>query len=174
MSNQPQNINFLSQLSFQLIVKNIPTVTYFCQRANIPGLVLGVASQPTYFAFPIPRSGDLLFNEFNITFKIDEELKAYLEIWNWMCGLGFPVEFKQYRDLLMKDFNLHPGVGSTVSDMTLVVLNNKHNPIFEVVFEDAFPTNLSDLELTPTDPDISYLTATCTFVYKIYHFRKLP
>jgi len=173
MSNDITNINFLSPFSFELIIKNKPNVTYFCQRANIPGLSLGFAPQPTFFASPIPRPGDLVYNDLTISFKVDESLNSYREIWNWMVALGFPVDFSQYKNILQQDSPLRPGVGETVSDLTLMVLDNNHRPRFEITFEDAFPITLSDLTFDATETDVNFLTAEVSFKYKLYQIHPI-
>lgn len=170
---QPENINFLSPLGFKFTIKKTPHVNYFLQRITIPGLVLGSANQPTFFAFPIPWSGDLLFNDLTITFKVDEDLKNYLEIWQWMVELGFPSEFKQYRDILHRNEEYHPKVGETTTDGTLIVYSNKMQPQYEIVFEDMWPTTLSDLTFESTNPDVVHITCDVSFKFKLYKIRPL-
>ena len=51
---------------------------------------MGNATQPTYLKdLPIP--GDKMeFEDLNVRFLVDENLENYMEIQNWMRGLGFP------------------------------------------------------------------------------------
>lgn len=170
---QPTNTNFLSQLGFHLIIKRLPEVQYFIQGINIPGINLGAANQPTPFAMPVPYSGDLTYNDLTITFKLDEELKGYLSIWNWMVGLGFPHDFDQYKELAEENKSPVNPKGMLYSDIKLVVLDNKQNAKLEVTFEDCFPTTLSDIEFATTDPTVMYLTANATFKYTLYTISKI-
>jgi len=169
---QPTNINMLSQFGFRLIINRLPSVEYFIQHINLPGLNLGAANQPTPFANPVPYSGDLTFNDLSISFKLDEGLQNYMEIWEWMIGLGFPHDFGQYKDLMERNQALNPEKGELYSNITLAILDNKHNPKFEVMFEDCFPTMLSDIEFGSTDTTIQYLTANVTFKYTLYTIKK--
>ena len=174
MPAQPSNVNFLSGFGFSLEVKNLPNVDYFIQKISVPGLTLGQANQPTPLAFPVPYPGDLTFNDLVMTFKIDEALKSYTEIWNWMTLLGSPSTFSQYATILQKDQDINPGPGATMSPATLTIYNNKYNPIFRINFMDIWPSSLSDINFDATSADVTYLTADVTFKYTLYTIEKLP
>ena len=69
----------------------------------MPGLDLGVATQATYLT-DIPRAGEkLTFGDLTLTFLVDEDLSNYLEIQNWMRGLGFPESLDQIYDWQSKE-----------------------------------------------------------------------
>ena len=54
------------------------------------GLDLGVATQNNYLT-DIPRPGEkITFGDLTLSFLVDEDLSNYLEIQNWMRGIGFP------------------------------------------------------------------------------------
>lgn len=166
---QPKNTNYLSQLGYRLIIQRLPEVEYFLQRVNIPGINVGAANRPTPFASPVPYSGDITYNDLMFSFKLDADLKSYLSIWLWMVGLGFPEKFEQYRELALsnKQFSAFEE-GMVASNIKLMLLNNKHNPIYEIEFYSCWPTSLSDLTLTSTDTTVDYLTAEATFKYTYY------
>jgi hypothetical protein len=168
------NYNFLSQLGFKLVIHRLEAIEYLVQKVNLPGLNLGFATRFTPFAQD-PRSGDLTFNDFQISFKFDKELKSYLSIWNWMTALGFPQNFGQYKELMEKNpLFANFEEGEITSDITLMVLDNKHIPIFKCVFISCFPIALSDLQLNSTDTDVMYLTADTTFKYTYYTIKPYP
>jgi hypothetical protein len=170
---QPSNINYLSQLGYRLIIHRLPEVEYFLQRVNIPGINVGAANRPTPFASPIPYSGDITYNDLTFSFKLDADLKGYLSIWEWMVALGFPEKFDQYRELATTNEPLSAfEEGMVASNIKLMLLNNKHNPIYEIDFYSCWPTALSDLTLTSTDTNVDYLTAEVTFKYSYYTISK--
>ena len=85
---QIENRNFLSSVKFRFTLNRAPKVAFLTNSVNIPGIELGVAKQSTY-TNNIPIPGDMMeFNDFNIRFLVDEDLKNYMEIQNWMRGLG--------------------------------------------------------------------------------------
>ena len=47
------------------------------------------------------------------------------------------------------------------------------NGNFEILFHDLFPTSISEIQFDSTLSDIDYLTATATFRYLLYEFRKI-
>jgi hypothetical protein len=94
-TGQPENRNFLSPTGFKFSLKRTPKVAFFCNSANIPELTLGIAVQPTYLK-DIELPGDkLIFGDLTLRFLVDEDLKNYLEIQNWMRGLGYPESLQE-------------------------------------------------------------------------------
>ena len=93
------NRNFLSPTGFKFGLKRSPGVAFFCNQANIPSLDLGVAEQPSYLK-DIPIPGDKMqFGDLNLRFLVDEDLVNFMEIQNWMRGLGFPESLAEFNDL---------------------------------------------------------------------------
>ena len=164
------NRNFLSPLGFKFALKRSPGVAFFCNEANIPSLELGIAVQPTYLK-DIDRPGDkITFGDLNLRFLVDEDLINYMEIQNWIRGLGFPESLDQFQEL--KDENILGPMGKSnddiYSDGTLQILSSNLVPKFQVIFRDLFPVSLSTVTFDATDTDIEYFTADVGFKYTIY------
>ena len=47
-------------------------------------------------------------------------------------------------------------------------MTSKNNPVVEVRFSDLYPVALSGLAFNQQEGDVTYLTATATFTYKLY------
>ena len=91
---QIKNRNFLSPTGFKFTLSRAPKVAFFSNSANIPGLNFGVAIQPTYLK-DIPTPGDKIeFEDFTLRFLVDEDLSNYMQIQNWIRGLGYPDSLK--------------------------------------------------------------------------------
>ena len=102
-AGQPDNRNFLSPTGFKFTLKRVPKVSFFCNSANIPDLTLGVATQPTYLK-DIDIPGDkIIFGDLNLRFLVDENLENYMELQNWMRGLGYPESLKEIYDFKILD-----------------------------------------------------------------------
>lgn len=170
LNKQPTNNNFLSPLGLRFTIKKAPLVSYFVQSCNIPSVSIDRIEIPNPFIkYPVPGS-QLTYNPLVLTFKVDEDLKNYLEIYNWLLGLGFPDDFEQYRQIN----NADPMSGEGIySDCTLTVLSSAQNPNFEVVYLDAYPTSLSDLTFDTREQDVNYLEATSTFAYRRYRVNNV-
>ena len=170
-ANQIQNRNFLSPVGFKFSLTRTPKVAFFGNSANVPGLTLGVAEQPTYLK-DIPVPGDKIeFQDFTLRFIVDENLENYMEIQKWIRGLGFPESLKEIYDLQdskrYTDANREK-IMDIYSDGTLFILNSNNNINFQVKFKDMFPYQLTDLSFDATDVDIEYFTAEVSFKYTIY------
>jgi len=166
LERQPSNTDGTRAPNFQVVFARMPITTYFCQSAVIPGLTLGVADFPTPFV-NIPEPGEILvFESFNATFEVTEDLANWKEISDWMFGLGFPKEFGQFRTLDDSDFKLK-------SDFTLQILTNALNPCKEIRFYDGFPVSLGSVEYNTTSADSGEIvTSTFEMRYSHYEFKE--
>jgi hypothetical protein len=178
-SNLPTNKNFLSPLGFTFSIKKTPTVNYFCQTAEIPTISLGQADIQTPFV-RIPVPGDHIeFGTFTMSFLVDEDLRNYTEIFDWIIALGFPDNFNQFRSVasntrgqFLGQSNPLSGTG-VYSDASLMVLNSVKAPILEVVLKDAYPVSLSGVDFNTQSSDVDYVAATATFAYRSFTLNRL-
>jgi len=176
-----ENRNFLSPVGFKFGLKRSPAVAFFCNEANIPSIDLGIAEQPSYLK-NIPVPGDKIqFGDLSLRFLVDEDLKNYMEIQNWIRGLGYPESLQEFQDLddsgYLNDrtaFGFYKqGRDDIYSDGTLQILSSNLVPQFQVVFNDLFPYSLSTITFDATDTDIEYFTADVSFKYTIYRLTDL-
>jgi len=171
-NEQLTNRNFLSPIGFIFILDKARKVSFLCQKAEIPTVELGQVDIPTRGLVPIPVEGNMRYNDFSVEFIVDEDLKNYMELHNWMRALGTPQELaerKTWKDLHEKT----PTQDGRFSDATLQVLNNNNNANFDVVFKDLFPVNLSTLSFDVTANDNDFFTASATFRYTLYEIRNV-
>ena len=171
------NRNFLSPTGFKFALKRSPGVAFFCNQANIPSLDLGIAEQPTYLK-NIDVPGDKIqFGDLNLRFLVDEDLVNYMELQNWIRGLGFPDSLKEFDELEKESILGMQKFGqegdNIYSDGTLQILSSNLVPKFQVVFNDMFPYSLSTVSFDATDTDIEYFTADVAFKYTIYNLTDL-
>lgn len=171
-AKQISNRNYLSPVGFKFSITKIPKVDFFSNSAEIPGINLGVAMQPTYLK-DIPVPGDkLTYDDFSLEFFVDENLENYLQVHNWLRGLGYPNSIQEFIDLKAND-EYFPNTSSKnsfneYSDGTLTIYNSNFNPIVDVHFKGLFPTSLSTIKFDAKSTDINYVVAEVTFKYSIY------
>lgn len=152
--NQPKNKNFLSALGFDFSLQRLPTTSFSVVRCTLPGLSADPVLVKTPFT-QIPMPNDKIqWGTFQMTFKVDEDMENWLEIFDWMTGLGFPESFEQRASL--------KGLSS---DASLVILTNKKNSNLIFNFQNLFPTQLSEVDFNVQTEDVEYPEATVTFVY---------
>lgn len=171
-AKQISNRNYLSPVGFKFSITKTPKVDFFSNSAEIPGINLGVAIQPTYLK-DIPIPGDkLTYDDFSLEFFVDENLENYLQVHNWLRGLGYPNSIQEFIDLKAND-EYFPNTSSKnsfneYSDGTLTIYNSNFNPIVDVHFKGLFPTSLSTIKFDAKSTDINYVVAEVTFKYSIY------
>ena len=170
------NRNFLAPTGFKFSLKRSPGVAFFCNQANIPSLDLGIATQPSYLK-DIDVPGDKIqFGDLTLRFLVDEDLVNYMEIQNWIRGLGYPESIQEFNNL--ENEAVLPGnfgrAGDNIySDGTLQILSSNLVAKFNVNFKDMFPYSLSTITFDATDTDIEYFTADVSFKYTIYNLTDL-
>lgn len=189
-ASQPTTYDYASPNQWRINFDRLPLTTWFCTNANIPGITLGEAQFPTPMS-DIPISGDkLTFDTLNIQFLVDEELKNYREMWEWLVGLGFPKQHSQFSDVLSESKlnTVLPGAsrmtysnkagqkttltdGASYSDATMTFYNSKNIAKVEVHFRDIFPTSLSGIDLTTDTSDVEYIRVDASFRYLYYEFK---
>ena len=189
VARQPTKLDYASPTQFKFSINQLPKVEFFTVSANIPDLSLSDVVIPTPFK-PIPVLGqNLTYGNLSITFIVDEFLENYRELHEWLTGIGFPKDRKQFSEFRSNTANRGTAsatpvqdvgkVGKSVSDSamfsdaTLTVLSNKNNPIVEVRFSSMYPVSLGALEFTQQAGDVEYMTVQADFTYQIYEIVSL-
>ena len=173
--NPIENRNFLAPTGFKFVLEKTPAVAFFCQTANIPSLDLGIAVQPTYLK-DIDRPGDKLqFGDLSVRFLVDEDLKNYMELQNWMTVLGYQESLDQIRSFGATGNRAmdQRGEERLYSDGTMTVMNSSFVSNFLIKFQGLFPYSLTTLSFDATDTDIEYFTAEASFKYTYYEITDL-
>ena len=184
-TRQPAKLDYASPIQFRFKCTKLPEVEFTCQTANIPGISLGGATQPTPLV-DIPIPGDKIsFQSLDINFLVDENLNNYKEIHDWLIGIGFPQNHTQFQNLQATGQDRFPGStkstavtgsstpqplseGGTYSDATLTVLNSKNIAKTEIRFQNIYPTSLGSLSYDVKLTDVDYLQASVSFAYMYY------
>jgi hypothetical protein len=156
--------NYLSPIEFEFSVKRLPNVSFFIQRATVPGISIASVQQPTPFNLVYHSPDKMDFQELQITFIVDEEMKNYSEIYNWMIGLAFPRSYSEFSSLRDDENGLY-------SDISLLVKNSHKNPNIQFTFINAFPTTLSEVQLDTTQTDVIYPEVSVSFRYDSFSLK---
>ena len=97
LQSLPENLSLLSPVGFRFLLNNRPHVQYFCQAANVPGISIGTIPHATPLK-TYPIGGDeVTFEELSIRFIIDENMKNWREIYDWIITIGIPNETAQEK-----------------------------------------------------------------------------
>ena len=163
MATNPVTHNALIVNYFQFVLTRVPNMTYFCQSANLPGIVFGSAEQPTTLGFPVKvPTGSFRFEDLELSFRVDENLTNWKEIHTWIKTIG------NYES----DENTLPYSEKT-SDARLLITNSSYRPKIAVNFKHVFPTSLSGLRFNTTAIDSLEMIATVVFGFTGYEIETL-
>jgi len=167
----PTNINPLSPNGFNFVIQKIPTVNFFCQQVNLPGLTFGDPSFATPFA-SVPVPGDhITYDNLTVNFLIDENMENYRSIWNWIVALGFPQSYDQYITFINADQSgILNELAKNYSDGTLEILGSSNTAVATIQFVDMFPVALDTILFQSTNQDVPYIVGNATFRYSYYKF----
>ncbi len=174
-----ENRNFLSPIGFQFTIDRMRGVDFFCQSANIPAISLGAAVTNTMLN-KIPQPGDeIQYEDLFIRFLVDENMKNWYQVANWMREIGTPysnTEFRYNRGDI-RPVNQREATVDYASannqwrcDCSLLVLSSNYRVVSEFVFRDAWPTSLSTLNFDASVPDVNYFTAEVALKYNYYDY----
>jgi len=177
MSFQTQisNRNFLSPGGFRFTLAKYPKVAYFAQMANVPNISMSLVEQPTPYRSTY-LEGTLDYGRFNLQFLVDENMENYLILHNWMRGLAVPEKFEERQQMIdATPENNIKGLGDDLifADGTLTILNSNFQPLYNVVFTNLKPVELSTLEFDGTLSDQEYFQSIVSFDYLSYEIQAI-
>lgn len=151
LTEQPKNINPLADVQFKFDVSALPNTSFFIQTVNLPGISLEaqVVATPQLQNFS-RHTGIITYEALDVTFMIDEYLKNWQEVYEWMIG-----DVSKYTSAV------------------LTLVSSSMNPTMEIHFKDIFPTSLSEIAFDSTTTDPVYQVATVSFNYTEYTIKNL-
>jgi len=163
---QPDTNNYLATNYFQLEITRLPTVTYFCQSVNLPGVSLSPVDLPTALGTrPKFVGGAYDFEQLSVQFMVDENMKNWLEVFDWMKSIG---NMEDYDSVIAssqtQDF---------FSNITIMIMNSTYKPKYYVRIKEAIPISLSGIDFTSVSSETEPVIATATFAYMSYDIKTI-
>jgi hypothetical protein len=158
--------NYLSTGGFILSIKRMPNVEFFTQKATIPGLSASAITTPSPLNQYFEPGDELGYEDLTLEFVIDEDMKNYMEVHDWLVGLTSPQSTDQFKALKNSEFGLK-------SDITLTILNSHKNPTVQVTYYDCFPIGLDSVQMDTNNSDVTYAIANGSFKYNYYTMKSV-
>ena len=183
LSRQPTVFDYSQQSQFKVFLPLFPTTEWFVVRANVPGVSLGQAVQTTPM-IDMPIIGDkLTYDDFYVTFLVDEELKNYTEMHDWLINCAAPQTRSQFQgkerpegipkrpqteimDLILG--NIKESDRDLYSNLDLFIMSSKNNPVVKIQMVEAFPISLTNIEYSHQESDVNYAECTATFAFSYF------
>ena len=176
---RPENRNLLSPNGFIFSINKMRSVDFFCQSASIPAMTMEGVQQGTRFNKVWHPGDEINYEPLALRFLVDENLKNYYQVHDWMRGIATPQSSKEfYFDRgSLESQNKRPSGNSNlgtdnqwVSDCSLFILSSNYQPVSEFVFRDAFPISLSTLAFDTAVDDIQFFTAETYLRYTYFDY----
>ena len=180
LHRQPTVFDYSQSNQFKVYFPIFPTTEWFVVRANIPSVVLGVADQYTPFVQVAMVGDHITYGDFSVTFIVDENLKNYMEMYNWVKNIGFPFSHAQFNKLERPDYSDRSGgtnynaesdtyskanTKDLYTDIILQIMTAKNNLVATCEIYEAFPTTLGSIEYSQQETDMTYATCEVGFAY---------
>ena len=172
--------NLQSSSNFNVIIPRLKNAAYFIQDVTLPGLSSSSANAANQFK-SIPFTPDRLeFGNLEVSIRMQEGMRAWFEVFQWMIGITFPNKHEQYYRLhtnnipeierpAAKELN-----NSNLYDqIVLMILDSNYQPYLEITFKDAYTISMSDLTFTSQDDKNETMTFNVTFTYDYYRVTEL-
>lgn len=168
--------NFAAINNFYCVALDIPGAAFYTQTVSLPSATM--EDTPSYNTpfnnIPLAGTG-MKYGELQLSFIVNEDFSNYKALYEWMTGITFPQNNQQFIDQVNKKTGLFPG-GKNVemmlrSDLHVVALNSRNEPITVIKFLDAFPTSIGSLPWDATQSDVTNFTAAISFSYTNYVFE---
>ena len=162
-NRQPSTDNYLINNSFKFAIERTPMVTYFCQKVTLPSLSFGFIEAPTKYGTRVKVAGTRYeFDSLEISFIVDEEMKNWIEIYQWMRDMGNVEDFIEYIPLEQHK-----------SEAELIILSSAYRPKYAVSFIDLFPVNLGPIDFDSSISETEPVIATASFQYRHYDINPI-
>jgi len=157
MSSSIQSaLNNLTPDKFLMRVSVLPNLSFRIKQTQIPGLSVAVpqignrASQRFK-----PTAYNVELSPLNVTFVVDEELRNWMEAFNW------------FKLCTKSDDLFEDGI---LAEISILVLDSDLKEVLELQLQDCVPVSLSDINLA-VDDESTTLLATVTIDYSTYKIK---
>ena len=145
--------NVLNSNKFIFRIDRIPETSFFVQAAEIPDVSIPSPSGLYIDNSAYVPGSQIEFGDLTVEFTVDENMKNYIEVFNWLTECRFDNRIPKPDRLT-----------SLVSDGFLIVLDNSSNPNLKVMYHDLFPISMSRIGFS-TEGQPQPITCTVDFKY---------
>lgn len=145
-----QNYNIATINNFKLEIPGYSEVNYFVQEFSFPPVTMESIDEVFYQNYQIPIPTDtIFFGKFTATIILDENLRVYQTIFNWL---------KTNRTQVL------------LKDIDLLFLNANKNVYNKLKFYNSFPIEIDGFALDTSIFDVNPIFINATFAYTDFDF----
>lgn len=155
-----QPYNNLQTNKFLFTLQRLPETMFRVVSVNLPSVSIPPPSTGAISSTQAFAGSSVEFSPITMTFIVDEDLKNYTEIFNWIT---------------LEQFNMsrNPENESALySDGGFVALNNSSNPNVTLEFKNMFPIELGGIQFSTNDTPGPAM-CDVTFQYSYFTINKV-
>ena len=161
MATLTTNQNFLQPTGYKVQIdrSNYPNLEFFAQTIAHPS-VSNPSIEVPYKRVTTHISGEkLIYDEISIEILLDEDMKAYQEMHDWLKRL-------------VEEANQMPsrrGIAApSTSDITLTLLSSHNNLTKKFIYRDCVPTSLGSVNFKTNTTDVEFITVAVSFTFSYF------
>jgi hypothetical protein len=168
------NIFPLDPTNHVMQFSRMPMTTFVVQEVNLPGVTAkpAVTASPGLNIHSIPDR--LVYDPLTVTFMMDEELRAWRELYAWLLGMtgGYDrseivAEFiDQHINYVWPEKAQHRQEKVARTTAALTIINPAKIPMIRVLFNNLYITGLSALTFSTKETDTISNTMSCTATFE--------
>lgn len=170
-TNEDINLNdSLNTDKFKLVFNELKSMEILCKTAPLPG----VSSSPQEISNPYNKiyvqSQKVSYDPLNISFRVDKNMKAYIEIYEWFRAIHSPQDHEGFKRF-QAEHKLSSDQGTQFAvNASLFSLTNSYNGNVEILFHNIFPISLSGIDF---NIDVNQVfVSNASFQYDYYTVRQ--
>lgn len=159
-------LNYLTPNRGIFTIVELPKVSFNVTAYGLPSIELPPVTNPSPLYQKALFGSKLLYGNLVIEFLVDENLENYLEIHDWMRGLGAPSnkekEHKPQKEKLI------------YGNANLIINSSHNNPVIDFQFIELTPISLSGLNFSEENQETVVMKATVEFAILRYDINRKP
>jgi hypothetical protein len=162
MAELTNNMNFLQPTNFKVVIdrKQFGNLEFFAQRVSHPSVTVTSPNVAFRRISTISIPGDTIsFSELSFDVIVDEDLKSYTEVYEWISSLVDT----PYREDRRSRSDISPQV-----DITLTIQNSHNNTTKKIRYKDCVPTSLGVLTMESVLGDTPTVTFPVSFTVEYF------
>lgn len=151
-----QNTNFLSTNRATLQIKGLEDLEFSVIGFNLPSIELPVTPVETTFLTGKEAGDKPIYGDVVVTFIVDEDMKNYLAILNWIEALVF------HRKDMPRN-----------TDGLITVYSSHNNPLLRIKLYELIPSYVSELPFAEHDTETTPVVVNAHFSLLYFEVEKI-
>ena len=167
-TNLSDNTNLFQPTGFQVVIdrQQFGNFSFFCQRVQHPGASNPIVEVPfrNYASAPMP-GGQLTYGDLTMDVMLDEDFNTYNEMYDWLVRLNHSEQIKKRYSVLKPDNNSDQ---PSHSDIIVTALTNQNNKNRRIIYHDAVPHTVGDIQFDATNASVEYIIFPVSFRFTYF------